>query len=241
MMHSKETPPNFSIRKLRHHEETLDLAAAPSLIFALAKRASNIPISRDIVFGTFVLSQSAIFVCQLARRMEAAQQDAILAKAAEDTDSLCLYYPTHAVEPRTIHGRSGSRLPDTLRDCTQSRPFWRGRFFAAADESNIIDCAGDRFGELAFAVLRDGDEATKALLQERLSAFLEAAPQNALLLLKVSVVGHRAATVSSGHLNSPLTPTNRSRRCLTQAVYMNDSARYTATNSTRRHGRKIGG
>lgn len=76
------------IRKLRLREEGLDLAAAPALILALAKRASKIPISRDILFGTFVFSQAAILISQVVARMEEGLQDAILASVAENTDSL---------------------------------------------------------------------------------------------------------------------------------------------------------
>lgn len=58
------------------------------------------------------------------------------------------------------------------------------RFLSAADESNVIDSADGKFGELAFAIIRDGDEATKRKLLDRLAAFLDADPKNALSLIK---------------------------------------------------------
>ncbi|MEH6755946.1 MAG: P-loop NTPase fold protein [Parasphingorhabdus sp.] len=171
------------IRKLRRHEKTLDLTAAPTLSLALAKRASKIPISRDIVFGTFVLSQAAIFICQLALRMEAAQQDAIIAEVAENADSLpFISQLLRWSRARTTEGEDrGFLTPERLHPIAV---ILAKRFFTAADESNLIECAGDRFGDLAFAIFRDGDEATKQSLLDRLSAFLEADPKNAILILK---------------------------------------------------------
>lgn len=171
------------IRKLRRHEETLDLAAAPTLSLALAKRASKIPITRDIMFGSFVFSQAAIVICQLALRMEAAQQDAVMAEAAENTDSLAFISQLlRWSSARTTEGRDRGFL--SLERQHPIAAILARRFFASADESNIIECEGDRFGELAFAILRHGDEATKQSLQGRLAAFLEAEPKNANLLLK---------------------------------------------------------
>lgn len=171
------------IRKLRRHEETLDLTAAPTLSLAIAKRASKIPISRDIMFGTFVFSQAAIFVCQLAFRMETAQQDAIIAEAAENSDSLpFISQLLRWSRARTTEGQDrGFLTPERLHPIAA---ILAKRFFAAADESNVVECAGDRFGDLVFAIFRDGDEATRLSLLGRLSAFLEADPKNAILLLK---------------------------------------------------------
>lgn len=171
------------IRKLRRREEALDLTAAPTLSLALAKRASKIPVSRDIIFGTFVFSQAAIFICQLALRMEAAQQDAIIAKAAEHSDSLPFISELlRWSRARTTKGEDrGFLTPERLQPIAT---ILAQRFFAAADEGNLIECAGDRFGELAFAVVRDGDDATKQTLLDRLSSFLEADPKNAITLLK---------------------------------------------------------
>jgi hypothetical protein len=171
------------IRKLRRHEETLDLGAAPALSLALAKRASKIPISRDILFGKFVFSQAAIVICQLASRMEAPQQDALILQAAESTDSLpFISQLLKWSRARTTEGRDcGFLTPERLHPIAA---VLAKRFFAAADESNIIECEGDRFGDLAFAIVRDGNAVTKRLLLDRLSAFLEADPKNAILLLK---------------------------------------------------------
>lgn len=171
------------IRKLRGHEETLDLAAAPTLSLALAKRVSKIPIGRDILFGNFVFSQAAIVICQLASRMDAAQQDAIMAETAENTDSLAFISQLlRWSSARTTEGRDRGFLP--LERQHPIAAILAKRFFASADESDIVQCEGDRFGELAFAILRHGDDATKQALQDRLSAFLEAEPNNAVLLLK---------------------------------------------------------
>lgn len=171
------------IRKLRRHEETLDLAAAPTLSLAIAKRVSKIPITRDIVFGDFVFSQAAIVICQLALRMEAAQQDAIIAETAETTDSLpFISQLLRWSSARTTDGRDRGFLSPERQHPIAA--ILARRFFASANESNIVECEGDRFGELTFAILRHGDEATKQSLLGRLSAFLEADPKNAVLLLK---------------------------------------------------------
>jgi len=171
------------IRKLRRHEETLDLAAAPTLSLALAKRASKIPITRDIMFGTFVFSQAAIVISQLALRMEEAQQDAIIADAALNTDSLpFISQLLRWSAARTTEGRDRGFLTPERQHPVAA--ILAKRLFAAADESNIMECEGDRFGDLAFAIMRHGDEATKRSLRDRLSAFLEADPKNAVLLLK---------------------------------------------------------
>jgi len=171
------------IRKLRRHEETLDLTAAPTLSLALAKRASKIPISRDIMLGTFVFSQAAILICQLALRMEATQQDAIITKVAENSDSLpFISQLLRWSRARTTEGKDrGFMTPERLNPIAE---ILAKRFFATADESNIVECEGDRFGELAYAILHYGAEATKQSLLDRLSVFLEADPKNAILLLK---------------------------------------------------------
>jgi hypothetical protein len=171
------------IRKLRRHEETLDLTAVPTLSLALAKRASKIPVSKDIMFGTFVFSQAAIVICQLALRMEASEQDAIIAEAAEHSDSL------HFISELIRWSRARTTKGEDRGFLTQERlhpiaAILARRFFAAADESNLIECASDRFGELVFAIFRDGGEATRQSLLDRLSTFLEAEPENAILLLK---------------------------------------------------------
>lgn len=171
------------VRKLRSHEETLDLDAAPTLIMALAKRASKIPVTQDIMFGTFVLSQAAIVVCNLARRMETARQDTMIADAAEYTDSL--HFISEILSwsrVRTTRGEvRGFMTPERLHPITA---ILARRLFAAADESNLIECAGEQLGEFISAILRDGDEATRQQLVDRLSDFLEADPNNATMLLK---------------------------------------------------------
>lgn len=171
------------IRKLRRHEETLDLTAAPTLSFALAKRASKIPVSQDIMFGTFVFSQAAILICQLVIRMEAAQQDAVIAEVAKKSDSLpFLSEILRWSRVRSTNGRDrGFLTPERLHPIAA---ILATRFFAAADKSNLVEGAGDRFGELTFAIFRDGDEAMRQSLLDRLSSFLEANPKNAVLLLK---------------------------------------------------------
>jgi DNA polymerase III delta prime subunit len=171
------------IRKLRAREKTLNLTAASTLSLALAKRASKIPISRDIVFGDFVFSQAAIFICQLALRMEVDQQDAIIAEAAESTDSLpFIGQLLRWSRARMMEGQDrGFLTPERLHPIAA---ILAKRFFADADKSNLIECADERFGDVAFAIFRDGDEATRQSLLDRLSAFLEANPKNAILLLK---------------------------------------------------------
>lgn len=171
------------IRKLRRREETLALTAAPTLSLALAKRASKIPVSRDIVFGTFVFSQAAIFICQLALRMEATEQDAIIADAAEHSDSLSFISELlRWSRVRTTEREDRGFLTPERRHPIAA--ILARRFLEASDKSNLIECAGDRFGELVFATLRDGDEATRQLIVDRLSKFLEAESKNAILLLK---------------------------------------------------------
>jgi hypothetical protein len=171
------------MRKLRRHEETIDLSAAATLSLALAKRASKIPITRDIMFGDFVFSQAAIFICQIALRMEAPQQDAIMAVIAENTDSLAFISQLlRWSSARTNEGRDRGFL--SLERQNPIAAILAKRFFASADGANIIDCEGDRFGEVVFAILRHGDDTTKQSLQGRLSAFMDAEPKNAVLLLK---------------------------------------------------------
>jgi hypothetical protein len=171
------------IRKLRRHEETLDLAAAPTLSLAIAKRVSQIPVTRDILLGDFVFSQAAIVICQLASRMEAAQQDAIIAQTAENADFLpFISQLLRWSSARTTDGRDRGFLSPERQHPIAA--ILAKRFFASANESNIIECEGDGFGKLTFAILRHGDEATKQSLLGRLSAFLEADPKNAVLLLK---------------------------------------------------------
>ncbi|MES2699071.1 MAG: P-loop NTPase fold protein [Pseudomonadota bacterium] len=171
------------IRKLRRQEKTLNLAAAPALISALVKRTSKIPISRDIMFGTFTFSQAAILISQITERMEEAQQDAVLVAAAESTDSLS--FITHLMrwtQMRTSNGDDRGFLPPE-----RVHPIARvllDRFLAAADESNIVEAAGERFGDIAYAILRHGDDAAKELLKGRLAAFLDEEPNNAVILLK---------------------------------------------------------
>ncbi|WP_070157928.1 KAP family P-loop NTPase fold protein [Sphingobium phenoxybenzoativorans] len=171
------------IRKLRRHEETLDLTAVPTLSLALAKRASKIPISGDFLFGTFAISQAAILICQLMQRMEAARQDAILMSAAENTDSL--FFISQLLRWARIRETEGQErgflTPERIHPITA---VLARRLFANADESNIVDCAGDHFGELVFSIFRNCDEIVKHSLLDRLSAFLDATPQNALLLLR---------------------------------------------------------
>jgi hypothetical protein len=171
------------IRKLRRHENTLDLAAAPTLISAIAKQASDIPTTRDIMFGTFVFSQAAILVCKLAERMDENQQDVILAAAAENTDSLAF------VDEILQWSRARNSKGDDVGFLKAERlkpiaAILAKRFFAAADESTIVNCVAERFGAVVYAIVRDADDATISLLLDRLSTFLDADAQNALLLLK---------------------------------------------------------
>lgn len=179
----KRNASELLIRKLRRHEESLDLTAAPTLSLALAKRASKIAISRDFMFGTFVLSQAAIFICQLARRMESVQQHAIIVEAAEHSDSLLFISQLlRWSRAETAEGQEhGFLTPEKLHPIAA---ILAKRFFAAADQSNLIECAGDRFGNLVFAIFRDGDDDTRRSLTTQLSAFLEAEPKNSILLIK---------------------------------------------------------
>lgn len=135
------------------------------------------------MFGSFVFSQAAILICQLALRMEAAQQDAIIGDAAEQSDSLPFLSEllTWSRKRKTKGQDRGFLTPERLHPIAA---ILANRFLAAADESNLIECAGDRFGELVFAIFRDGDETTRQSLLARLSIFLEADPKNAILLLK---------------------------------------------------------
>jgi KAP family P-loop domain len=171
------------VRKLRHHEDTLNIAAAPTLISALAKRASLIPTTQDIIFGTFVFTQAAILICRIVARMEEDEQDVVLASAAKDTDSLAFIGQLMRwSRERGSEGRNRGFL--TTERMYPLATILADRFFAAADESNIIDCAGEHFGELAYTIARNGNDQTKGLLLTRLSKFLEDDARNALLLLK---------------------------------------------------------
>lgn len=171
------------IRKLRGHEETLDILAAPALGLALAKRATKIPIGPDLMFGTFVFTQAAIVICQLAQRMDPAGQDAVIASAVEQTDSL--HFAIELLrwsEARTTKGRErGFLTPERIQPIAA---ILARRFFAAADMTNIVEAADGQLGRMAFGIVHHGDEATKQSLFDRLSGFLEADPAHSLVLLK---------------------------------------------------------
>lgn len=76
------------IRKLRSREGAMDTIAARGLSLALATRASRFPFTNDIFLGNFTLTQGATLISKLAARLDRAQQDALVADVAEQSDSL---------------------------------------------------------------------------------------------------------------------------------------------------------
>jgi len=171
------------IRKLRERENTLDLETAPVLIPALARRASKIPVSRDLMFRDFTRSQAAIFISQVLSRMAEPKQDSMLVDVVQETDSLSfIVHLVYWSRARTTEGQEhGFLTPERIYPLIT---ILVNRLLEAANETNVVTAAGDDFGPIVYAVIDYGDETTKQLIRRNLAVFLDADPQNALALLK---------------------------------------------------------
>jgi len=171
------------IRKLRGHENTLDLENASVLILAIARRISKIPISGDIMFGDFTRSQAAIFILQVISRMDQATQDSLLVTVVQETDSLSfIVHLLHWSRSRVTEGQErGFLTPERTYPLVA---ILMKRLLEVAKETSVVTATGGEFGPIMYAIIDYGDDATKGVIRRHLAAFLDNDPQNALALLK---------------------------------------------------------
>lgn len=175
------------IRKLRRHEQSLDLTAVPTLIGALAKRVSKIPVKKNEIFGDFVLSQCAIFMSQLLVRMDKDHQDSMMLSLAERSDSL--HFITELMRWSRLHTKNGDEsgflTPERLQPIVK---ILSERFIGTLNKLDLWNYENEAFGRIAHSIATFGEGDVKEPLLDRLSELLNADPKNAIWLLK-SLVG----------------------------------------------------
>lgn len=172
------------IRKLRSHEEQMDVRAARLLSLGLASRASRLPVTNDIFLGDFATIQAAVLISQLVERLDRAAQNALLAEVAEQADTL------HFVQELVRTARARTTDNGEARgflDAEQIHPLaatMLRRLKAGTEAADVFSAAGDRLSRVVYGIEATCSDEIKDELRSFLADVLAADAGNAVLFLK---------------------------------------------------------
>lgn len=171
------------IKKLRQREESLSLGSIPVIISQISANASKIPISSELYFYDFTVSQAATLITKLAARAEPAKQDEWLIGAIEKTDSLM--FGAHILrnsDPASRHVKNSTPLDrervEVIADALLKR------FLVIAKHRDVVNDNTEQLATVIYAIEHCGNHKTNAKLSRFLNQIVAASPENALQMVK---------------------------------------------------------
>lgn len=171
------------LRKLRGREDSMPIAATQPLVMAICRNASAIPISRDLWTGDFEVRQAARLVAHLCARAEPEAQDAALAGAIQESDSLFFAAQILRVSLRDPEGEQDRvSLPPDRTEPLSSSLFERLK--ASAEAGNPLEGGDDRLANIVYAINLGASAADKQALREWLASIVDSDSANAVRFLK---------------------------------------------------------
>lgn len=172
------------LRKLWAQEHELSTGAIRPLTVALARRAAQLPVTGDIFLGDYSIRQAAQLISNLAQRLEAAPQSALLLEVVEQTSSL-RFVPEviNVARLREEQGRGnqGYLEPERIVPLVEAL-LQRLKNLSAA--SNVFEATDNRPSIILYCIETNGSEAVKQELRTFISDTLDNDPLNAVKFLR---------------------------------------------------------